>query len=220
MIVTAIVLSGLLAASPASPRPPFEAEIDAAIADVAGVYPVPKALVFAVISVESAFDPRAVSRAGAVGLMHSCPPPLGASESPPTNSPTRAATSSAAFASSLFSSATTVATWSLPSLPTTHDRGVSSLTSPRTAKHPSTCAGLCRECGGSAHHFNRAHTHSKVGGQVRMFPALEKRRARILASVPLQSGRQDSRLPRSLLPTPAPRPEPAVHGPRRSTRGK
>lgn len=73
MIVTSIVLSSLLAASSASPRTPFEPEIDAAIADAAGVYPVPKALVLAVISVESAFDPRAVSRAGAVGLMQLTP---------------------------------------------------------------------------------------------------------------------------------------------------
>ena len=73
MTATAIVASGLLAASSASPWPPFEPEIDAAIGDAAGVYPVPKALVLAVISVESAFDPHAVSRAGAVGLMQLMP---------------------------------------------------------------------------------------------------------------------------------------------------
>jgi soluble lytic murein transglycosylase-like protein len=52
---------------------PFEAEIDAAVAETAAVYPVPKALVIAVISVESDFRPRAVSRAGAKGLMQLMP---------------------------------------------------------------------------------------------------------------------------------------------------
>lgn len=51
----------------------FEAEIDAAIAETAAIYPVPKALVVAVISVESGFRPRAVSRAGAKGLMQLMP---------------------------------------------------------------------------------------------------------------------------------------------------
>jgi soluble lytic murein transglycosylase-like protein len=36
-------------------------------------YPVPKALVVAVISVESGFRPRAISRAGAKGLMQLMP---------------------------------------------------------------------------------------------------------------------------------------------------
>jgi soluble lytic murein transglycosylase-like protein len=52
---------------------PFEAEIDAALADTADIYPVPKALVVAVISVESGFRPRAVSRAGAKGPMQLMP---------------------------------------------------------------------------------------------------------------------------------------------------
>ncbi|WP_242352725.1 MULTISPECIES: lytic transglycosylase domain-containing protein [unclassified Anaeromyxobacter] len=52
---------------------PFEAEIDAALAETAAIYPVPKALVVAVISVESSFRPRAVSRAGAKGLMQLMP---------------------------------------------------------------------------------------------------------------------------------------------------
>jgi soluble lytic murein transglycosylase-like protein len=52
---------------------PFEAEIDAALAETAAIYPVPKALVLAVISVESGFRPRAVSRAGARGLMQLMP---------------------------------------------------------------------------------------------------------------------------------------------------
>lgn len=52
---------------------PFEAEIDAALAETAAIYPVPKALVVAVISVESGFRQRAVSRAGAKGLMQLMP---------------------------------------------------------------------------------------------------------------------------------------------------
>jgi hypothetical protein len=52
---------------------PFQAEIDAALAETSAIYPVPKALVVAVISVESSFRPRAVSRAGAKGLMQLMP---------------------------------------------------------------------------------------------------------------------------------------------------
>ncbi len=52
---------------------PFEAEIDSALSETAGIYLVPKALVVAVISVESGFRPRAVSRAGAKGLMQLMP---------------------------------------------------------------------------------------------------------------------------------------------------
>jgi soluble lytic murein transglycosylase-like protein len=66
----ALALAAVIAA--AAPIP-FEAEIDAALAETAPIYPVPKALVVAVISVESGFRTRAVSRAGAKGLMQLMP---------------------------------------------------------------------------------------------------------------------------------------------------
>ncbi len=43
------------------------------IAEVASRYQVPEALIHAVITIESAYDPNAVSRAGAVGLMQLMP---------------------------------------------------------------------------------------------------------------------------------------------------
>ncbi|MEM7562125.1 MAG: lytic transglycosylase domain-containing protein [Pseudomonadota bacterium] len=43
------------------------------IAEVANRYEVPEALLHAVITVESAYDPNAISRAGAVGLMQLMP---------------------------------------------------------------------------------------------------------------------------------------------------
>ena len=43
------------------------------IAEVASRYQVPEALIHAVITIESAYDPNAISRAGAVGLMQLMP---------------------------------------------------------------------------------------------------------------------------------------------------
>ncbi len=43
------------------------------IAEVASRYQVPEALLHAVIEIESAYDPNAISRAGAVGLMQLMP---------------------------------------------------------------------------------------------------------------------------------------------------
>jgi soluble lytic murein transglycosylase-like protein len=70
MTCATLAVAALLAARVPGP---FEAEIDAALAETATIYPVPKALVVAVISVESGFRPRAVSRAGAKGLMQLMP---------------------------------------------------------------------------------------------------------------------------------------------------
>lgn len=70
MTGAALVLASLLSATPAIP---FEAEIDSALSETADIYLVPKALVVAVISVESGFRPGAVSRTGAKGLMQLMP---------------------------------------------------------------------------------------------------------------------------------------------------
>ncbi len=51
----------------------YDPAIDAAVRDVNDLYPVPRALVKAIIRRESAFNPRARSRVGAIGLMQLMP---------------------------------------------------------------------------------------------------------------------------------------------------
>lgn len=63
----------LVAGSAPAPDMLHDREIAAAIEDVKDVHPVPAALVKAVIAQESSWDPRAVSRAGALGLMQLLP---------------------------------------------------------------------------------------------------------------------------------------------------
>ncbi len=67
----AVVL--LVTGSVAAPDSLYDREIAAAIEDVRDVHPVPASLVKAVIAQESSWEARAVSRAGAVGLMQVLP---------------------------------------------------------------------------------------------------------------------------------------------------
>ena len=69
-MLPAIVTAVLLAAEPAGQH---DDAIRAAVESVRGVYAVPPALVRAVITVESGWNARAVSRAGARGLMQLMP---------------------------------------------------------------------------------------------------------------------------------------------------
>ena len=68
-----VVLVFLNASSAPAPRALYDREIAVAIEDVRDVHPVPAALVKAVITQESSWNPRAVSRAGALGLMQLLP---------------------------------------------------------------------------------------------------------------------------------------------------
>lgn len=73
LAAAACLLAGRAEAGGARGEARFDPEIESAVAATAAIYPVPKALVKAVIRAESGFDPEAVSRAGAVGLMQLMP---------------------------------------------------------------------------------------------------------------------------------------------------
>lgn len=68
-----LTLALVVASSPPPPDMRYDREIAAAIEDVHDVHHVPAALVKAVIMQESSWNPRAVSRAGALGLMQLLP---------------------------------------------------------------------------------------------------------------------------------------------------
>lgn len=68
-----LTLALVVASSPPPPDMRHDREIAAAIEDVRDVHHVPAALVKAVITQESSWNPRAVSRAGALGLMQLLP---------------------------------------------------------------------------------------------------------------------------------------------------
>ncbi|WP_242343651.1 MULTISPECIES: lytic transglycosylase domain-containing protein [Anaeromyxobacter] len=73
MLEFEVLTLALVVASSAPPDTRYDREIAAAIEDVHDVHYVPAALVKAVIMRESSWNPRAVSRAGALGLMQLLP---------------------------------------------------------------------------------------------------------------------------------------------------
>jgi soluble lytic murein transglycosylase-like protein len=73
LLCVAAALGTLVAATPPRVRATYEAEIASAVLSVEEVHAVPPVLVMAVIAVESSWNPRAISRAGAVGLMQVMP---------------------------------------------------------------------------------------------------------------------------------------------------